>query len=546
MEPPFPSPPSPAPALERDYVAENRSVDIGRCLGRAWTLLWSDFWSILGVTLLALLLRVVALTTVVGVVVSTPLVGGLYFYFLKKVRREPVTVSTLFAGFSHLFLPLFLGGLVMGLLTLLGLLCLILPGVYLMVGWMFTLVLIMDKQLGFWPAMGLSRKVISRHWGKFFGFFLVLLLVNLLGSIIFLVGTFVTIPLTLAALLFAYEDIFGEPPPPTVEAGYTVSSESATGKWVGLGVVGLVIGLLVIGGWEIHHRWQIMTQNLNTELVLGQTNAPAETVAPSAPTDETNSTAVAGDSTAPTTVAPAPTQAPVPVPVPASVSPAPPEIPSARIVSADTMLSLLNSNQRQVLEYCDVKFARFADDRTFDGWTQADRNALEKKSLDALKGPRNDDYFQAINTLAALRSTNALPQLRKLALVPGPKIVRVEISNRPRWLTIRAISLIGDQSAVPEIIHLLYHNNSYVRWSAQLALVRLTGQNFGKDWRAWGNWWNAQGGQPRFNPEMVRWWSGQLEPYALARQQAEGDQAFLKTVFGKKSKTRPDAGREVN
>ena len=155
--------------------------------------------------------------------------------------------------------------------------------------------------------------------------------------------------------------------------------------------------------------------------------------------------------------------------------------------------------------------------------------------IDTIKGPRSDEYYQAINTLAALHYTNALPLLRRMAFEHKDTIAHLESSNRHHWMAIRALGIMGDKPAGPGIIHLLYHNNAYVRWSAQIALVRLTGQNFGNDWRAWGKWWNQQRGYPPFNPEVVRWWRGQAEPDELAKELAEADQKFLDNVQGRKS-----------
>jgi hypothetical protein len=59
--------------------------------------------------------------------------------------------------------------------------------------------------------MRLSRKTISKHWWTFLGFILVLGLVNLLGLMLCCVGVFVTVPISLAALMYAYEDIFNPP-----------------------------------------------------------------------------------------------------------------------------------------------------------------------------------------------------------------------------------------------------------------------------------------------------------------------------------------------
>jgi hypothetical protein len=49
------------------------------------------------------------------------------------------------------------------------------------------------------------------------GFLLVLALLNLAGFVAFCVGVFITVPISLAALMYAYEDIFklhGLPPTP--------------------------------------------------------------------------------------------------------------------------------------------------------------------------------------------------------------------------------------------------------------------------------------------------------------------------------------------
>jgi hypothetical protein len=64
-------------------------------------------------------------------------------------------------------------------------------------------------------------------------------------------------------------------------------------------------------------------------------------------------------------------------------------------------------------------------------------------------------------------------------------------------------------------------------------LVRLTGQNFGGDWKAWGDWWNSQSGQPRFNPATVRWYRGQPDPDLQANSLAEKDRSFIKVMRAK-------------
>jgi hypothetical protein len=198
--------------------------------------------------------------------------------------------------------------------------------------------------------------------------------------------------------------------------------------------------------------------------------------------------------------------------------------PATGAADSDPRLALLTADQRAVLAWTDQQFRSFFDARTFAGWSAKERSNLETRLIDTLKGPQTREYYQAINTLAALRSTNALPRLREIAFD------RADKNCRDRWMAIRALGLIGDKSAVPELIHLVYHGNQNTRWWAQISLVRLTGKNFARDWNAWGDWWNKSGGQPLYKPEIIRWWNGQPEPDKLAQNLEENDRKFLESL----------------
>jgi hypothetical protein len=176
-----------------------------------------------------------------------------------------------------------------------------------------------------------------------------------------------------------------------------------------------------------------------------------------------------------------------------------PEASAGAQASEAELRTKLNEDQRAVAEWTGRQFRSFLDHRTYAGLSAPERADLETRLVDSLEGPKNRAYYEAINSLGALRSRKAVAPLLKIAAE------RIEKDNRDRWMAIRALGLIGDPSVVPEMVHLAYHPNVNTRWWAQLTLVRLTGQNFGKDWEAWGRWWNAQGGQPPFQPEKVTW-----------------------------------------
>jgi hypothetical protein len=212
--------------LERDY-----HLDVLSCFRRSWALIRQDFWPMIGVTAITLLVLSATSSPNINIgdgqkhtttnnggasilyfLIYIPLVSGLGLYYLRKIRGLPVSVGVLFSGFTQRFVPLLLGGLVTTLLTVLGFICLILPGIYLFVAWIFALTLIIDKRLDFWPAMNLSRKMVNKHWWKIFALVALVFLLSVAGLLGLIVGIFVTTPIAWLAATFAYEDIFGTHP----------------------------------------------------------------------------------------------------------------------------------------------------------------------------------------------------------------------------------------------------------------------------------------------------------------------------------------------
>jgi serine/threonine protein kinase len=260
------SAPGTVPAVSAgEILARDYTLNIRNCLRRGWTLVRNDFWPLVGMSafVLAMLSAIpssgIALSngqssgtiSILGILLSGPLMGGLYLYFLKKIRRESAGVETAFAGFRQPFPHLVIAGFLASLLTGLGFLCLILPGIYLFVAWLFTFPLIVDRRLEFWPALRLSRKIISRHWWKFLGFLIVLGLINLAGLLACFIGLLVTFPITFAALTYAYEDIVGTVKSPAVAApsvSPVAAARSALRRGALTGfIVFLVIVALAIG-----------------------------------------------------------------------------------------------------------------------------------------------------------------------------------------------------------------------------------------------------------------------------------------------------------
>jgi hypothetical protein len=187
-------------------------VSVGDWMSRGWELLRSNFWLLFGATAVVILLLWAAtfIPLVGSLLLDYVLLGGLAWIFLKRARGQKTEFEDVFAGFSALFIPLMLYSLVAQVLTLIGYVLCILPGIYLTIVWLlFPVLLIMDKGMDFWPAMELSRKVVHRHFWPVFGLFCLIFLLVVAGLVTFLVGVFLTLPISVAAVVCAYEDLFG-------------------------------------------------------------------------------------------------------------------------------------------------------------------------------------------------------------------------------------------------------------------------------------------------------------------------------------------------
>ncbi|MDR3458620.1 MAG: protein kinase [Verrucomicrobiae bacterium] len=320
--PPPPPPVANAVRLADEILARDYELNIRSCLRRSWVLVKKDFWPIVGVTALLIALfgfvsslggasfrhgpagdNSTEITSAFSLLVWGPLMGGLSLYYLRRIRGEPVNIEVAFSGFSQRFLHLFLAGFVTWMLAGLGFVCLILPGIYLMVAWWFTIILVADKQLDFWPAMELSRKVVTRHWWKFFGLWLVMALVCALGVICCGIGIFIAAPVAMIATTYAYEDVFGRktpapsgsgpsgtvvmPPSPPPRAGGTTWT---TATKIALALVALMIVLFVaitlvnhVSGRKAVSRAATVRQmqkGAAPAVRADETNAPGEWVSP--------------------------------------------------------------------------------------------------------------------------------------------------------------------------------------------------------------------------------------------------------------------------
>jgi uncharacterized membrane protein len=256
-----PAVPAAAPVPTVAQPPTDYTLDLGGCLSRGWALFKANMGLLLGTCvvygLILFALALIGMIPIVGIlasigqiVVTGPLLGGLYWIFIQTKRGLPAAVGDLFAGFSRAFgnlilvqlvsgilafisaipgLALTVGGFIMIVLSKEGKAALMGPGialavvgglvllaglcvvVYLTTCWAFAMPLVVDRQMGFWDAMSLSRAQVRKQWWGVFVCLLVFGLVSMAGLLACGIGLLFTGPMAFAAIVYLYEDIFGGP-----------------------------------------------------------------------------------------------------------------------------------------------------------------------------------------------------------------------------------------------------------------------------------------------------------------------------------------------
>lgn len=189
-------------------------LDPVSCFQRAWHVLMQDFAFLTGWTLLvSLAVGTAGFVPRVGLLVAfvadQVLRPGLYVLYLSRMRGNPQPAWRAAAIVGAALPTILVAAFAQLALETLGFFMLILPGIYLIVGYAFALPLIVDRGLPAWTAMELSRSTVHRHWWPVFGLLLAQAAIIILGALAAGIGLVVAMPFCTAALMVAYEELFG-------------------------------------------------------------------------------------------------------------------------------------------------------------------------------------------------------------------------------------------------------------------------------------------------------------------------------------------------
>ena len=127
---------------------------------------------------------------------------------LKFVDLEKPAFSDLFQG--SFLINYVLASIITGVIIVIGLILFVIPGIIFAFRLQFAKYLAIDKGMGPIDAIYKSWNITRGTTWNLFLFTLLIILINILGLIAFLVGLFITIPLTMVANAFVYRKLLSQ------------------------------------------------------------------------------------------------------------------------------------------------------------------------------------------------------------------------------------------------------------------------------------------------------------------------------------------------
>ncbi|MFD1261566.1 DUF975 family protein [Entomomonas asaccharolytica] len=203
-------------------LASGYDFSIGDIISKAWQ-------QVNGVKLTFFLafLIIFAISFVIGLILGflPPKIGGPLNFFvniainalsagfivlaLKRLRGQQINLKEDFFSILPIFSVIILACLLTTLLTSIGMLLLLIPGIYLAVAYCLTSWIIVDNPgVSAWQAMEASRKIITQRWFKVFGLMIVLGIIVGISAIPFGIGLIWTFPLLMLSIGTLYRTIF--------------------------------------------------------------------------------------------------------------------------------------------------------------------------------------------------------------------------------------------------------------------------------------------------------------------------------------------------
>lgn len=143
---------------------------------------------------------------IIGWILQMAVSLGMIGVALKLYDKKKVEYKNLFDYFV-LIIPYFLGSLIYGIIVVVGIILLIIPGIIWGIKFRFFPYFMVDKKMDPFKALSESSKITKGVKWQLFFFGIVILAINIIGGLLLLVGLLFTIPLSIMAEVYVYKKL---------------------------------------------------------------------------------------------------------------------------------------------------------------------------------------------------------------------------------------------------------------------------------------------------------------------------------------------------
>jgi len=196
--------------LKERLIQRTYETNLSKWFDEAWHL-FAEHWIVF--VLFTVLFLGVNSITYVGFILALPLAPGYFLVGCLLLRQAGIgfKASTMFHGFFYIA-PLFGLSILVTLIICLGLICLIVPGLYFAVVLSYSIPVYLEyhhEGLGIVDSMQVSWKVLRKQFFNILALLFVQFLLVFVGLICFVIPALVTIPVASLMGVYAFRDIFG-------------------------------------------------------------------------------------------------------------------------------------------------------------------------------------------------------------------------------------------------------------------------------------------------------------------------------------------------
>ena len=191
-----------------------RKVEIEKAVRFGWDTVKKDFWYFVGLALVVGILGSIGNIhhkspnpwTIIGMFVTAWTTAGYLKLTLSYFDGKKLPFGDLFTQFKY-YWRILGATILVALIIIGGLFLLVIPGIYWALKYQYTLVLIIDKDLGISEAMGESARLTDGVKLRLLGLCFTYLGVIIVGAIVLGVGILVAMPIVWMASIFVYRSL---------------------------------------------------------------------------------------------------------------------------------------------------------------------------------------------------------------------------------------------------------------------------------------------------------------------------------------------------